>query len=1735
MKKNIYVFLIILIAVILSIFLVYNIFKVQQNNKKTFVDSGYILESSGKDADSKIIERYYFTADQPYKEKYINKIEFEDTSGDKRKVNNQNFIHYTDGSISSLTNGTLIDLNKIDQEPIYYYNINKNSVLQKENTSYKIMNLENELVFNNILWKITENKYLIASEQINLVFDDNTEKNIKGYVEIEYEDNEIVKIYNQEMTFRTISSKVVLNMPDGLKIDLSNKVVSKNNKSKMSLHNMVIDSNDNVTIVDLDQMNKKNEENKETDKNNVSNNNKNLNNNVGSNNSQGNIIPEEEENKIEKINQPVYQIKSFNTTSTGVKLSVGIEDKDSLLSKDTYLKILRKDNLKVVYESVQNLGIYNFDIEVSTLEPNTEYILNVESEYTVDALKYNKNFIYKVFNTSTLGIDIKKDLFTDSSLKFNVEIDKDSKVKQAEFVLLNGKNEILQTKVFRKSEENKTEDYIEFLGLTSNTMYKIKMTNVLYEDQIIANIDAMDKSFVTLKAKPEISGANFEIDKRNSQFTLKLDNHMDIDNGIKEYKYKIYDTRVDNTSDIPIEVISTTNPNKVNLAIDDMKIFRSVGYVYKVVVSFDDNEKIWEYESEFSPVMKMDGIQFPTVRFEESDLTFEKIKGNIVIEDSSNAINLDADTVFNITYTDAVGITKTFTSQGSLTIPVDINNLRANETYKFSVYGKVDLRDGNAPIEQCYIGGIVIKTKLPNNMVATFVNLPNDVKDTFAVDFKLQNELEGQGVLEPQTLTAVEFTIYPGQVVDGNLPTNSPIKSIKLVDKNIKAYESDLKASLYDIETKINPSFFGLKNQDFRNEYYTITVTGAYDYTDYKNPLPILNNVYTVKTNGVIPDLPLDPNNALDVTVIRNRDAQIVDPNLDAATITGYNVMASYDNTNMYAKNVTYKAYDAVTNTMVESKQYDVGADGIIPLAKFDVLSGTPTNVVDNKELRRGNSYYFTYEMGLDLNKDGVVETIYPYNQIVLKSKTQITPKQDPQMIMYPKISTNSTITYKYKCTDVDNAIENSKLLEAKIGNMTVDRQTLITQDYQQFSEITFTKLYRGDLLINMTKRLLKYNNAETEELIKEYFESLQSLSDTSYTIELDSNKILIMFKDLNGQLNNVAAARIEFSATDGTKLVKDFQEIKNNMIAINLNDISSLLKKDITIKVYAYYDSGIMGYETAANKFVAYQKKYITGEEKNFYMVNSSGNLVETPSLSRNMYSSVRTNNNISLTNAMDSSIKANIALNYSRNGFMYQGNIILQKQIDEYEVFCSGSNNIRFDLIIPGISLKDSNGQWQMQSEIDSLTFKADIIKNVESRIDQDKIYIDIYKTDENGKNQTFVRTETRLVSEFASQITISSLEPKTYYFMKFRTNVILDDNSISEKELYDIDYQIAGKHYYFSTLADVGIGNIVAYYNPIKYNEKYINVEYSLQKITGYQKIKYKMYKYNTSTLAYELFDEQITDDILIKANMVKKIPINPGSIYKFGEKYRVEIIPIAELTLLTGEKKELELGKKTKDFVLPILNEPNVAIKALRNEVAKTVGFKVTIYDTDRIIENDKYTIAIFDENLNDITPEALKVTYDDSIINNTITLNNFDATKRYTFAVYLKLDYDNDKLNLYNFEKRYVLNPINIYGILIGDIQAVKDELVSNNMNLIFKDSYKLTTINQIRYSIYNISGYAKSGIKDFVPTLIGKDDEVYYIFKINEALPSNGKYFIELQFIKDNEVVENVTLEYIYL
>lgn len=1816
MKK--YIFFIVGIGIILAGLLVYNVYNVQKENTKVFEDPGYILQSAS--SQSQKIDKYYFNADEEYKIKNNQKVIFKDTSGDEVTTGKDNFIHYNNGSISSLKKGVLINLANIEQDPITYYSIAANQVVNKQGDNYWINHLNGRLQFTNLIWKISDTKYLIAGNGMTVSFNDGTTKEINGYLELEYLDNQVIKIYNQEIIYQTISSNVNIKLPDNIEINLQSKTVSKNGETRMNLANMVIDSDDNVEIQEQPEQ-ENNDLNEiegilqnQVDAQQAAQDAENANNGEndgvagqggsaqtgegavgtdgttgtgegGSSNSQVNGGGSESiVQDLPELVAPVFNVESFNVDSISVNAQITIQDDEARLVRNSYIKILENSTGKTVYAREESIGTYNIDVSVSTLTPNTDYTLVVESAYDVDGITYTKNFVYKIFRTKSVGITFEKDVFTNSSLKFKVSVDSDSKVKSAQLSLVSSSGTVDQT--YEVGNGTLAGQTAEFIGLQSNTEYTIKLTNVLYDGQIISNGFEQEKTFTTLKDKPEISGPEYEMNKRDSTFTLKLTNVVDPDNGIQGYRYEIYDTRT-GLDEAPVYTKEVSSNEEIIVNVDEKILSRGVPYTFKVIALFNDNEKIVEYESEYSDIMKMDGVAFPTVRFEKETITYERIQGKLIIEDPNNTISTDETNTLLVTYTDSTGYTRQFSYHGGLTIPIDVNDLRSNETYKFRVYTTVDLKDENDPIDECYIGGAIIKTLTPDTLMGSFIQNNEDTRNTFNLSFKLRRvnddtsgsidtvnpDDETLKDLEANTLANLEFRIYAGQPIenaDGTVTMpGTPIRTVNIKDEYSQdPYKSKIKEEYYDTSKTITPKFFGAENKDFRDQKYTIEVLNAFDYTyDGGNKIPLTEglgyNYYVITANGYIPDYPTQTEQAIDVTPIRNRDIESPRAELDAQTVVGYKAQAKYDNSQNYATSVVYTMIDSSTGQVIATQELEVGEDGVIPSATFDVGDGTKYGTQDTDQARRGNSYYFTYKVYLDLNHDGTGETEWPLptDNVTLRSQTVTAQKQAPRIIMYPSISTENTITYKYKCADIDNALEKDEFIAYINTNNKKDVKAINANTGDIFEEVTFENLIAGNLDIKVSQRVIKTNTAIEKTLAYQYFEGKIDISNLTYRVELEENSVSITVSGDEAKLDRITALKVTFedTASRTVRIVQDLQVVNNNMLTVSFNDISDLLDLETEVTVEAYYDTGVTGYDTQSD-YVAYQKTYKSGEQVYYYSINREGNLVPTTSVNSNMFESTNANTDsetsetFNLINPIDSSITA-LELNYSQNGFTYQNDVVLQKEIGLQKLTTDGSNIIKFNLIIPGISmLKDgSTSELDINEELDRVQINATLINKDTIEIKDNMIIVELWKTDENLSNSEKVRDIEIPVSDFSGTVEINNLEPKTYYYIRFKTN-IRNKNEVSqdytEKYLYDVDADTVGRYYYFSTLANVNVDNINVVYDPVTYNEKYVKVTYTLDKVLGYQKLRHVIYRWSDETQDYTEEVANFEDD-LPKAQMEEKVSANPGSIFTFGTKYKIVITPIAVIAdeSVEGGQKEIDLGTKEQEFYLNPLSSPLVAIQGYRQDTVKEDGqietgtkirFTVTMYDDDKIAVNDKYTVKIYNQNHEEITPEEYKGEYNTTDVNNEFILENVAKDQSYTLEVNFELDYTNDGQEPYTHDNRNTrtVEPINESGISAGNITSVNNSTETNKIDLLFYNSYKIEEIKQIKYSIYNTSGYNQSDTEDFIPnkTTSITDNETYYSFTLNKNLPTEGRYYIEIQFLDENgDIVDTASVEHIYI
>ena len=158
MKK--YILFFISIGIILVGILIFNVINIEESKKETFSESGYILNGSSS--------RYYFYQDETYTPLYNKQIAFYDTEGTKVTISNDNFVHYASGNIAALQQSVLLDLNKINDDPIVYYDIKANKEIKKVSSRYTVKNLDSDIQFEQAIWKVSANKYIVLANKLNI-------------------------------------------------------------------------------------------------------------------------------------------------------------------------------------------------------------------------------------------------------------------------------------------------------------------------------------------------------------------------------------------------------------------------------------------------------------------------------------------------------------------------------------------------------------------------------------------------------------------------------------------------------------------------------------------------------------------------------------------------------------------------------------------------------------------------------------------------------------------------------------------------------------------------------------------------------------------------------------------------------------------------------------------------------------------------------------------------------------------------------------------------------------------------------------------------------------------------------------------------------------------------------------------------------------------------------------------------------------------------------------------------------------------------------------------------------------------------------------------------------------------------------------------------------------------------------------------------------------------------------
>lgn len=1674
------------------------VFGITRNNSLEyfFEKDGYVIENSGN-------VKHYFSSNS----KFVlasNKINFTNSDNDDVNVSDDTFIHYMDGSVSVFKKSSILDLSNMNTENYIYYNVYSGVVLNKSSNQYKVTYLDGQLTFTEFLVKISSNKYLIVSPNLSIKYGEDIQKVNAGYIELIYSDGNIVSLQNNELNINNISSSIQLILDDNLYIDLGTKKIMYKEKSKINLGEITIDSDDYIDVY---------EPPKEETSNNSNNNN-------GSGNGGGTSsvvhqgdfdevasgIIDAAEIEIEQvveenaaIKDAKFSVTDFEVYANGVNAEVSVTDEEAILDGPLYIKIIKTSTNEVVYYEQDTSGTSNIKIEVLNLVPDTNYILVLNRNYIKNNITYNKDFVQKTFVTSAIGVDATKSYTTSNTISVDVNRTHYSQVTKASYKFVDiTTNEVVKEDNVEFLSADVLKQNLVFDGLDANHEYTLKFYDFVYGNTIInsTNKDFL-YSYKTLKLKPTVGKTSFSVDKQNGKFVVYLNNVIDVNSGVTSYRVDVYDA---SNNKYVISKTSLTN-NKIEFDVDGEVLSRNTRYIVYAYLVFNDNEK--EYELPIgSETISVSGVSGPVVTFYPSDITWQSISGRIVIKDDNETIN-SSEKIY-VTYQNlSVGaemITNSYDAydyeNNSVTLPINIINLRAKDSYLFTVKAYVDYHDSEGTgVSNGYtlvdIASFIVYTEEPKKMTVSYTDetsLNENVSFYVVAQLKSADENENTS-LEASTMQAIKFKLYSVNYDTSKecIAANGCFEK-RYYDRSDLGYDSPYKSYLkeqyYDKTFAITPDLFDITSDQISYGQYYLEINDAYDYTDYKNKLPIVNNepiiISANKASGSI----LNKNYPLNIEEVYNGDT---DPRLDSTTIIGYKVtpnIASMENINI--KKITYHVFDAVTHKEIDSLEV-LPNSGELPTTSF-TLSNKQTD-----KFVRGGSYYYNFDIEYVLNEK-------TYNEKSNDSDIVYPLKQEATYSFYISSRTETTVDINYIYEDIDDAIVDSQLHYYKNDDSDAYQSVVLEKTSGSEKTITLNFANNGTLHAYLNSQLNVNNRRTSINVINYYFSDVVSkFGSVNYYFFDGLNQTTLVLKDLT-DAQRASLVGADITLTGDTKSVTfNSRTVTNGEITFMYTSLIPLqgdgeIKADIKL----YYDTGYYGINTP-NKGSGYALQYPNGsylKQNNYFAFNI------------NNFSPKDMKFTIQDIYGKTDPFDINYVLNNGHFAMDGEDNIDV-KLLDYVSPTCASGDkcSFSFDEIIPSMTVNYVTG------EISTVNFRGTITGFNEDIRDKMIVNIRAYNSLDDITNKNPFKSYSFTLEELDSTVVLDNLLPdRTYYF--------------------EIDYEVDGKThgFYFNnnnsnvynptaeTTDDVGITSAYSKYTYTSAPDygRNLSLYYNLGITSGYTGIK------------YQLLDSKgtIVNDITIETDLIKDISSSMNKVVDIFEKiqanknYKVRIIPY----LVTEDGSTIDLKSKDVNFKFYI-NVPSINVNVLNEDGDSYYDVSVFLRDYANAMGSNKtFTVYLADDN-------GDRTVIGTGEENSYIKFNNVECDNA---VCYIIVEYAYDNLNTGNYSLKTYTYTINTSSLVSTGNIVVESSTSSDTINLAFIQSYRLTSVNNISYSIYNsVTGELAGSNDGFTPNWItGENDYDPIRLQLSSSLDS-GYYIIQMQFYEDEEMVANASIDYI--
>lgn len=642
----------------------------------SFEGDGYIVNVAETE-EGLTAEPVYFSAGTKYKKTYPDEAVFKDIRGTKYTVDQDSFVHYQDGSMSAMTSGVVLNLDDVNGGLVNTYSFDAGTVLASNGTGYTAENNGASIPFDNFVWKLSDDRYYVYSDNLQIETVNGTMEDMSGGVQVDYLEDGIIRLSSENTAWQGIAAGAKAVTGDGATLSFDNKVITDaQGNDRMTLGEILMDADDNIKVQSAQDWvppefeftaidgengqigadgvagqagtngdNGAAGENGEAGENGIdgeegeagddgddgSDGSSGKNGSAGSNGKLGGDGANGSIPQNQATEQATISLSEFEVNTSTVSGTISVIDEDGVLEADTgAIKIIDLTSGDAKYAEVDGMPADKMTFSADTsykftfdeLNADRKYRLVVSSEYSLSENSGttsggSKDFINRTFYTDSTGITINLDSASTTGFAFTI----DKKEGYSE----NIRTVHLTIKDSKNGAEMFTQDYQINPGENS---FKINLRENGYEEKDTANTtytvvmgltgSGVDKEVTqewkTLKRKPVLDTPVVNI---NSQgyFEISQPIEKDLDHALTSYRYEIY-----NSEGIKVKEVTSTSPERTPVYQETGKIVRGENYTLKAFATYYDNEKSIEIASPtLQKSFRLDSQGNPVVYFVHRD------------------------------------------------------------------------------------------------------------------------------------------------------------------------------------------------------------------------------------------------------------------------------------------------------------------------------------------------------------------------------------------------------------------------------------------------------------------------------------------------------------------------------------------------------------------------------------------------------------------------------------------------------------------------------------------------------------------------------------------------------------------------------------------------------------------------------------------------------------------------------------------------------------------------------------------------------------------------------------------------------------------------------------------------------------------------------------------------------------------------------------------------------------